>query len=226
MKKLRSLSIISVLMLLITTFVCGCSENENKEKIKQYYNYKIAIYETENLNYIAGEVDAVFLGDSLTDGYDLNKFYPEYNVLNRGISGDTTIGLENRLKVSVYDVQPKVALMLIGGNNMDTMMNNYEQILIGFKDNLPNTEIILLSLTSMSGEWGKKNQLAAYNNVKIKMLAERYGYYFVDLYSALLNLETGEIYAEYTTDGGHLTDLGYQVLTREIKPMLKLALHE
>ena len=76
------------------------------------------------------------------------------------------------------------------------MFDNYENILKGFQENLPNTKIILLSLTSMSGEWGKKNQLAAYNNVKIKMLAEKYGFAFVDLYSALMNLATGEIYPE------------------------------
>jgi lysophospholipase L1-like esterase len=131
------------------------------------------------------------------------------------------VGLEERLGVSVYDVVPKVAVMLIGANNMREMFENYEDILVGLRDNLPGTKIILLSLTSMSGNWGKNNQLAAYNNVKIKKLAEKYSYDFVDLYSPLMNLETGEIFAEYTTDGGHLTDLGYEVLTAEITPALE-----
>ena len=58
-------------------------------------------------------------------------------------------------------------------------------------------------------------------HVKIKLLSEKYGYEFVDLYSPLLNLETGEIYAEYTTDGGHLTSAGYEVLTNTITPALE-----
>ena len=175
----------------------------------------------ENEEYKNKDVDVVFLGDSLTDGYDVKRFYPEYVVLNRGISGDTSVWLEERLDVSLYEVQPKVAVMLIGANNMDKMLENYESILKSFKENAPNTKIVLLSLTSMSGEWGKKNQLAAYNNVQIKMYAEIYGYEYVDLYSALLNLETGEIYDEYTTDGGHLTEKGYEVLTAQIKPAIQ-----
>ena len=151
----------------------------------------------------------------------LEKYFPQYLALNRGIAGETTFGLEKRLKVSVYDLKPKVAVMLIGANNFDTMFDNYENILKGFKENLPNTKIVLLSLTSMSQEWGKNNQKAAYNNVKIKLLSEKYGYEFVDLYSPLLNLETGEIYAEYTTDGGHLTSAGYEVLTNTITPALE-----
>ena len=57
------------------------------------------------------------------------------------------------------------------------------------------------------------------------MLAEKYSFAFVDLYSPLLNLETGEIYDEYTTDGGHLTPLGYEVLTENISPEIEKQLH-
>lgn len=203
--------------------LCGCESEDDdlEQKVLEYRANKMSIYEDENNKYDDYEVDIAFLGDSLTDGYNVETYYPQYLVSNRGISGETTIGLESRLQISIYDLKPKVAVMLIGANNMDTMFDNYEEILKGFKENLPNTKIILLSLTSMSGEWGKKNQLAAYNNVKIKMLAEKYSFAYVDLYSALLNLESGEIFSEYTTDGGHLTNLGYEVLTKEITPAVE-----
>ena len=146
---------------------------------KEYLIYranKIADYERENKKYDDYEIDVAFLGDSLTDKYDVKLYYPQYRVVNRGISGDTTAGIEDRLQVSLYDLKPKIAVMFIGANNMETMFNNYENILKGFQENAPETKIILLSLTSMSGEWGKKNQLAAYNNVKIKMLAKKYSF--------------------------------------------------
>ena len=192
----------------------------------EFYNEKLAMFQEENQEYTHKTVDAVFLGDSLTDGYDVKSYYPEFTVLNRGIGGDTTFWLEKRLDVSLYNVKTKVAIMLIGANNMDTMFENYQRILQSFRENVPKTKIILLSLTSMGGEWGKKNQLAAYNNVKIKKLAEQYGFDFVDLYSALLNLEDGEIFDEYTTDGGHLTQKGYEVLTNCIKPVLQKLVNE
>ena len=191
---------------------------------QNYYNEKLVSYEAENEKYSDYEVDVAFLGDSLTDGYDLEKFYPDLVVANRGIGGDTTVGLEDRLDVSVYNLKPKVAVILIGANNMQTMLDNYEDILAGMKENLPNTEVIILSLTSMSGDWGKNNQLAAYNNVSIKLLCEKYSYAFVDLYSALFDIKTGGIHAEYTTDGGHLTDAGYEVFTNTVRPYIDEAL--
>ena len=217
----KTLSFLLVFILAVSTLI-SCGEDEDfAAQVAAYRAEKIAMYESENAQYGDYEVDVAFLGDSLTDGYDVKKYYPQYLVSNRGIGGETTIGLEERMQVSLYDLKPKVAVMLIGANNMDTMFDNYESILLGFQENMPNTKIVLLSLTSMSGEWGKKNQLAAYNNVKIKMLAEKYGYEYVDLYSALLNLDSGEIYPEYTTDGGHLTAEGYEVLTAKITPAIE-----
>ncbi len=221
----RIISLLLGCLLSLVSF-CACTEENDdwERQIAQYRADKKAIYEEENARYAEHEVDVAFLGDSLTDGYDVGYYYPQYTVVNRGIGGDTTVDLEHRLQVSLYDLYPKVAVMLIGANNMETMLENYENILTGFEENVPNTKIILLSLTSMSGEWGKKNQLAAYNNVQIKMLAEKHGFAFVDLYSALLNLETGEIFPEYTTDGGHLTPRGYEVLTERITPAIEAQL--
>ena len=111
--------------------------------------------------------------------------------------------------------------MLIGANNFKTMFEDYEDLIIGIKTNLPETKLVICSLTSMGGEhWGKNNQLAAFNNVKIKAYAEKYGCPYVDLFTPLLNTETNEIYEHYTTDGGHLTAEGYEVLTSAIKPVL------
>lgn len=212
--------------LLCVSVFCSCQNSKEDEEwqrqVEAYRAAKMATYEEENQRYADFEVDVAFLGDSLTDGYDLQKYYPQYLVVNRGIGGDTTVDLEGRMQVSLYDLQPKVAVMLIGANNMDSMFDNYENLLKGFLEYAPNTKIILLSLTSMSGEhWGSKNQLAAYNNVTIELLAEKYKYEYVDLYSALFDLETGGIHLEYTTDGGHLTAQGYAVLTEQITPVIE-----
>jgi lysophospholipase L1-like esterase len=196
-------------------------QEELTRMVQEYREAKLAQYRQENAAYEDYAVDVAFLGDSLTDGYDLSKYYPQYVTANRGIGGDTTFSLEDRLQVSVYDLKPKVAVMLIGANNMDTMFDNYEAILIGLQKNLPDTKIVLLSLTAMGGEhWGRKNQLAAYNNVTIKLLAEKYGFTFVDLYSPLYDLSIGEVHEGYTSDGGHLTHEGYTVVTDEITPVL------
>ncbi len=193
---------------------------ELERLVKEYYENKLSLYREENERYGDYEVDVAFLGDSLTDGYDLASYYPQYLTANRGIGGETTHGLEDRLQISAYDLKPKVLVMLIGGNNLGTMMENYEDILIGIEENLPDTRVVLVSLTAMGDRFAEKNQLVAYNNVIIKKLAHKYGFSFVDLFTPLFNENTGEIYSEYTSDGAHLTHEGYQVFTETLTPIL------
>lgn len=206
-------------------FAVKLPEQKKQEELatlfREHYENRVALFEEENKKHSPGEVDVVFLGDSLTEGYDLATFYPQYITVNRGIGGDTTFGLWDRLEVSAYELEPKVVVMLIGANNFDTMFERYEDIVKALRENLPDTHIVLISLTSMGMDWGKNNHKAAFNNVKIKLIAERNGCSFVDMFTPLLNEETNEIYPEYTIDGGHLTDKGYQVFTDTLTPVLE-----
>lgn len=221
---IASVLLVAIIGGLLYLFLEYLPEKRRKEEMiqmaKEYYNQKLVLYAEENEKYADYEVDIAFIGDSLTDGYDVEHYYPEYKVENRGIGGDTTYGLLARLDVSVYQLKPKVIVMLIGANNFDTMLDDYEQIIIGIKENLPKTKLVICSLTSMGGEWGKNNHKAAFNNVKVKAYAEKHGCPYVDLFTALLNFETNAIYDHYTTDGGHLTAAGYEVFTSCVKPVV------
>ena len=232
MKK-RKIFLISAIAVLVMALIIGAvysifvylperqKRQEQERMVAAYYAEKLDRYQTENEQYADYEVEVAFLGDSLTDGYDLERYYPQYITANRGIGGETTHGLEKRLQVSAYDLKPKVVVMLIGGNNLDTMFENYENILTGLQKNLPESKVILVSLTAMGRDWAHKNQIAAYNNVKIQKLAQKYGYDFVDMFTPLFDLSTGEIVSDYTNDGVHLTHEGYQVFTQKLTSVIE-----
>ncbi len=201
------------------------AQEEHMRQVQQYRDMKMEQYRAENAAFADYEVEVAFLGDSLTDLYDLATYYPQYVTSNRGIGGDTTFDLEARLQTSVYDLKPQVVVMLIGANNPTTMLENYESILMGLQQNLPETKVVLLSMTAMGGEhWGRWNQQAADNNVSIALLAEKYGFTFVDLFTPLYDVAKGEVYDGYTVDGGHFSPEGYTVVTSVITPVLQTVL--
>jgi len=60
----------------------------------------------------------VFYGDSITDFWRLNEYFPESDYLNRGISGQTTGQMLGRTKPDVIDLHPQAVVILAGTNDL------------------------------------------------------------------------------------------------------------
>jgi len=65
-----------------------------------------------------GENRVVFFGDSITDLWKLDQYFPTKPYINRGISGQTTPQLLMRFRPDVIDLHPKVVVILAGTNDI------------------------------------------------------------------------------------------------------------
>jgi lysophospholipase L1-like esterase len=65
-----------------------------------------------------GENRVVFFGDSITDSWKLEDYFPSKPYLNRGIGGQTTPQMLVRFRQDVIDLHPKVVVILAGTNDI------------------------------------------------------------------------------------------------------------
>ncbi len=65
-----------------------------------------------------GENRVVFFGDSITDSWKLDNYFPGKPYLNRGIGGQTTPQMLVRFRQDVIDLHPKVVVILAGTNDI------------------------------------------------------------------------------------------------------------
>lgn len=186
-------------------------------------------FDSENKNVKYGQV--VFVGDSITDYCDLEKYYPDFLAYNRGIASDTTDGLLKRMNESIFALKPSVIVLLIGINDfvfcdggIEHIEKNYNEILRQIKEKLPDTIVIAQSCYPVtSGQYPnhyKANALVPILNEKIETLAYSYGYVYVDVYSSLVT-EGGTLNPQYTDDGLHPNDNGYKVISSVLNPVIK-----
>ncbi len=205
---------------LVRSFMQGREENN---PFKEYYDAKVLEFEEENKT--LSNVDIAFIGDSITDGYEsFGTAYSEYSVAWRGIGGDTTFGLYDRLEVSLYAVNPKVVVLLIGINNIDSMFENYETVIAEIREKLPDSSLIVQSIHPTSRDFSNRNEKILAANERIKGLASKYDFTYVDVHSALKDNETGEYSALYTDDGLHPNEKGYEKITETLLPVIEQAL--
>ena len=198
-------------LLILPFFLTGCADNRDYAVI---YQEKCAKFDSQNVKDFNYDID--FVGDSITEGYDMKNFYKEYRVANRGISGDTTDMLLTRMEVSAFNLEPKIISLLIGTNNLDTCMNNYDAILQGFHEHLPHTKVAVVGILPRRGEDLCKK--IEDNNAEIAKLTEKYTYTYVDL-NALFISEDYKVNESLFKDGLHPNKKGYQILTDELKPI-------
>ena len=93
----------------------------------------------------------VFLGDSITQGWgkDFRGLFGDLNVVNRGISGDTSRGLLLRLKEDVIDLDPSAVVLMIGANDLaeraknEIIFENVKSIINALKSHSIEMPIIL-----------------------------------------------------------------------------------
>ena len=60
----------------------------------------------------------VFLGDSITDFWKLDEYFPEKPYVNRGIGGQTTPQMLVRMYSDVIELQPRAMILLAGINDV------------------------------------------------------------------------------------------------------------
>lgn len=90
--------------------------------------------DNEKLKLRFDENRIVFIGDSIIAGWNEYDFFKENpNFINRGINGQTTSQILHRFQADVIDLKPKVAVVLVGTN--DIAENNGPITLDEIKDN-------------------------------------------------------------------------------------------
>lgn len=172
----------------------------------------------------------VFFGDSMTDEGDWQKLFPGTNLVNRGIGGDTTLGLLNRIDQVIALRPPKIFLM-IGTNDLcfnrsiaDTL-KNYDEILRRLHTSLPETKIYIESVLPFNDQIFPSHYLRSNENIKtlnvgIRQLAEKHHDPYLDLVPYFSDAD-GRLPAEYTIDGLHLNADGYAIWKEHIKEFVQ-----
>ena len=172
----------------------------------------------------------VFFGDSSSHEGDWNKLFPGVKALNRGISGDTTLGLMHR-QTEVIDLKPRTIFLLIGTNDLcfgrpvEQIAENYRLILGRFRQELPKTKIYVQSVLPINEQMHPPRQYRNNKNIdslnaEVRKVTENAGYSWIDIAPAFRDA-SGQMDKKLTRDGLHLSAQGYTIWKGQIAQYVK-----
>jgi len=174
----------------------------------------------------AGENRVVFFGDSITDMWKLEDFFPGKPYVNRGIGGQTTPQMLVRFRQDVIDLHPKVVVILAGTNdiagNTGPMRNedieaNYESFTELARAN--GIRVVYSSVLPVHNYTDRSKDFFAQRPPKrilelnswLKDYCAKNKIVYLDYFSALVD-EQGLLKKDLAEDGLHPNAAGYRIM--------------
>ena len=157
----------------------------------------------------------LFLGDSITDRYDLQSHFSNYPIINSGIGGNKTIDILENLDNRVFKYNPDVKYVY----------NNIDKIVTHIKKKFPKCEIFIESIYPINDSIPLSEGQPTVNDILTRVVEEnklieayckKNNYTYIDVYSSLID-DNGKLKKRYTEDGIHLNEYGYKMTTYIIK---------
>jgi beta-glucosidase len=243
--KLRRKTIIAVL--LIGIIFAGCASQQklafksvegkehsavvpvprSDERTARWWNSR---HEMVNERLKKGNVDLLFIGDSITHGWEnvgkdiWEKYYAPRNAVNMGFSGDRTQHVLWRLDHSNFEgISPKLAVIMIGTNNSNGNDNTAEEISDGIiticqrlRTQFPKMKILLLAIFPRNPEPSPQREKNAEASLLASRIADGKMIHYLDINDKFLT-EDEKLTKEIMPDYLHPNKTGYKIWAKAIE---------
>ena len=240
----RNLVRLFLSLLVVSTILAGCrSQQELAFKAVETKTHSAVMPEKRerhqerhrqfNVRVKQDNADLIFIGDSITHWWEKKgrevwqEYYGYRSAVNLGIAGDRTQHVLWRLDNGNIDgISPKVAVVMIGTNNLSKGRNTVEEAADGviaickkLRTKLPKTKILLLAIFPREKEPGLLRDKVAQTNKLISRIADGKMIYCLDIGGQFVGPD-GSISKEIMYDYLHLTTKGYRIWAEAIEPKL------
>ena len=175
------------------------------------------------------EGSTIFVGDSITDDCEWNELFGSQDILNRGIDGNTSESVLQRIK-EISRHQPAKVFFAIGTNDFptrtpDQVLDNVRKCCDSIAADSPDTRIFIESVLPVGpkqmffidGQEAKNEWISELNRKYDSFCAER-GYVFIDTHTAFLGKDGKTMAKDFTSDNLHLNGNGYRILADVLRP--------
>ena len=180
-----------------------------------------------------GNVDMLFIGDSITHGWEHNgrkfwdKYYAPRNAVNMGFNGDQTQHVLWRLDHGEIDgISPKLAVLMIGTNNSNGNDYTSEQIADGIKaicwkirQKLPRTKILILAIFPRGSGPSLQREKNAQASELASQIADGKTIHYLNINETFLE-DDGTLPKDIMPDLLHPNGKGYKIWAETIEPKI------
>ena len=168
----------------------------------------------------------LFLGSSSIVGWDVEKYFPDLPVYNRGFGGSQIIDSVHFAERIVVPYRPKTIVFYAGDNDLaagkspDQVAADYRTFVSKVHAALPKTRIVYIAVKPSIRRWHLIDKIRAANALILAETAKDARLRFVDIDDPMLGDDGKPRKELFKSDGLHLNPSGYELWTSLVRPHL------
>jgi lysophospholipase L1-like esterase len=168
----------------------------------------------------------VFVGSSTIRLWDVNAYFPDLRIINRGFGGSRLVDTLVSVDRLVLAYEPRMVVLYAGDNDIASGMLS-EQVAVDFERfvravhaKLPQTRILFLAIKPSVLRWLNVDRMRMANDLIRAICSRDDRLAFLDLGPSMLGWDERPRPELFVSDGLHLSPLGYQVWTSVVRPLI------
>jgi pentatricopeptide repeat protein len=190
---------------------------------------EIQQFKTQDSIHFPPKQAILFLGSSSFRKWeDVQKYFPDYKIINRGFGGSTIPDAIYYLDKIVFPYEPKQVVIYEGDNDLassdkitaDSVLNRFEKLFSLIRTHLPNTSIAFVSIKPSPSREKLIPEMQKANSLIKNFLKNKRKTAFIDVYHKMLSKDGTPNKSLFIEDELHMNAKGYAIWQKIIEPYL------
>jgi len=219
-------------VLILALSIIAFSEETKKQPEQQSNRWENDIKQFENWDsknsYPKNAV--LFVGSSSIRMWPTRESFEDLAVINRGFGGSQICDSNHYFTRIVLPYKPRVILLYAGDNDIASgktpqqVFEDYKQFVGLVRESLPKTPVIYVGIKPSGSRWSLWPAMKQVNEMVESFCKEDKRLMYFDSAKALLGEDGKPIDNLFLGDRLHLNAEGYNIWTKQLKPLIQKAL--
>lgn len=227
---IRSLSIAILLGFLTVTFTPLWAQADAANQTDPFAKWESAIegFEQDDREHPKAKGQILFVGSSSIRLWDLPKWFPNLDAINRGFGGSEIADTLHFYDRIVVPYAPRAIVMYAGDNDLSRKKTPaqvhaaFQEFVSKVHQDFPETSIIYIAVKPSLKRWNLVEQVRATNALIAKQAEADPKLTLLDIDAPMIGVDGTPKPELFAKDGLHLSEAGYQFWTDRLRPHLEM----
>jgi len=198
-------------------------------KPESRWERSIRAFEAKDREAMPPRKAVLFVGSSSIRGWDVERWFPERRVINRGFGGSQIVDSIEFADRIITPHEPRVIVLYAGDNDItagktpEAVSGDFGAFVAAVRKSLPRARILFVAIKPSIRRWKLAPKMRHANRLIREQIEKHEELRYIDIDTPMIGVDGMPMKDLFVGDGLHLSDKGYRMWSDLVEAELRLA---